>query len=260
MPAKERSLRVEGIVLQHSDWGEADRFLTIYTRELGKVRALAKGVRKPRSRKAGHIEPFTRTALLLARGRDLFILTQAEAIATYAEIKEDLVLLGYASYIIELLSSFTYEEEENQSLYRLVVNALSRLDRGDDPMLVTHYFEIRLLDLAGYRPQLFTCAKCVTEIQAEDQFFSALHGGVLCPKCGRRAPDSRPITTDTLRYLRHFQRSSYPDARRARISPSIYAEMENIIYYYLTHTLEKSLNSPTFLNRMIRERRSSESN
>ena len=82
MPAKERSLRVEGIILQHSDWGEADRLLTIYTRELGKVRVLAKGVRKPRSRKAGHIEPFTRTVLLLARGRDLFILTQAEMLKT----------------------------------------------------------------------------------------------------------------------------------------------------------------------------------
>jgi DNA repair protein RecO (recombination protein O) len=258
MPAKERSLRVEGIILQHSDWGEADRLLTIYTRELGKVRVLAKGVRKPRSRKAGHIEPFTRTVLLLARGRDLFILTQAESIEPYSIIKEDLVLLGYASYIIELLSSFTYEEEENQSLYRHVVNALSRLNRGDDPNLVIHYYEIRLLDLAGYRPRLFTCAKCEIEIQAEDQFFSASQGGVMCPKCGRGSPDSRPITMDTLRYLRHFQRSSYLDARRAQIRPSVYAEMENIIYFYLTHMLERSLNSPSFLNRMIRERTSSQ--
>ena len=257
MPAKERSLRVEGIVLQHTDWGEADRLLTIYTRELGKVRVVAKGVRKPRSRKAGHIEPFTRSILLLARGRNLFILTQAEACEHYSAIKEDLVLLGYASYVIELLTSFTYEEEENQSLYRLVVNALSRLDRGDDPSLVIHYYEIRLLDQVGYRPQLFTCVQCMIEIQAEDQYFSASQGGVLCQKCGRRSSDSRPISMDTLRYLRHFQRSSYLDARRAQIKPSIYAEIENIIYYYFTHTLEKGLNSPSFLNRMIRERNSS---
>ncbi len=169
MPAKERSLRVEGIILQHTDWGEADRLLTIYTRELGKVRAIAKGVRKPRSRKAGHIEPFTRSTLLLARGRDLFILTQAEANEPYSAIKEDLVLFGYASYVIELLTSFTYEEEENQSLYRLLVNALTRLDRGDDPNLIIHYYEIRLLDLVGYRPLLFTCAQCMIEIKAEDK-------------------------------------------------------------------------------------------
>jgi len=257
MPSKERSLRVEGIVLHHSDFGEADRLLTIYTRELGKIRVVAKGARKPRSRKAGHIEPFSRAVLQLARGRDLFILTQAEAIETYALLKEDLVLLGYASYIIELLTRFTYEEEENQNLYRLVKNALSRLDGGDDPNLVIHYYEIRLLDLVGYRPQLFTCAQCTAEIKAEDQYFSPFQGGILCPKCGRDSSGSRLISVDALRYLRHFQRSSYIEARKANIKPAIYAEIENIIYFYLTHILEKNLNSPSFLNRMIRERMSS---
>ena len=67
MARKERTLRVEGIILQRSDWGEADRLITIYTRELGKIRSIAKGVRKPRSRKAGHLEPFTRSSLLVAR-------------------------------------------------------------------------------------------------------------------------------------------------------------------------------------------------
>jgi DNA repair protein RecO (recombination protein O) len=260
MPAKERSLRVEGIVLQHTDFGEADRLLTIYTRELGKIRAIVKGVRKPRSRKAGHIEPFTRTALLLARGRNLFILTQAEAIDLYSHIKEDLVLLGYGSYIIELLSSFTFDGEENQSLYRLVKNALHRIDRGDDPNLVTHYYEIRLLDIVGYRPKLFNCAQCTNEIKAEDQYFSSTQGGILCPRCGSRSPESRPISMDALRYLRHFQRSSYNEASRAKIQPTIYSEIESIIYTYLTHILEKGLKSPSFLKRMIREQISSKRN
>lgn len=254
MPAQERSLRVEGIVLQHSDWGETDRLLTIFSRELGKVRAIAKGVRKPRSRKAGHLEPFTRVNLLLARGRDLFILTQADAIDLYPAIKDDLVLMGYAAYTIELLASFTYEQEENQSLYRLVINTLFRLDRGDNPNLVIHYYEIRLLDLVGYRPHLFNCARCESEIQAEDQFFSAAQGGVLCPRCGRRSRDVRPISMDALRYLRHFQRSTYSDASRAHIKPAIFTEIESLMSFYLTHILEKKLKTPPFLNRMIRER------
>jgi DNA repair protein RecO (recombination protein O) len=254
MPPKERSLRVEGVVLQHSDWGETDRLLTIYTRELGKIRAVAKGIRKVRSRKAGHLEPFTRSTILLARGRDLYILTQAEAIETHFTIKDDLVKLGYASYIIELLTSFTYEEGENSSLYRLLVNTLSRLNEGADPNLVVHYYEIRLLDLVGFRPQLFSCAQCEAEIQPEDQFFSALQGGVLCPRCGRHSPDARPISAHALRYLRHFQRSSYLDALRAQINPAIYDEIENLMNFYMTHALEKGLKTPSFLNRMIRER------
>lgn len=254
MSRRERTLRVEAIIIQHSDWGEADRLVTLFSRELGKVRAIAKGIRKPRSRKAGHLEPFTRSSLLLARGRNLFILTQAEAIETYSVIKDDLIQLGYASYLVELLTSFTYEEEENPSLYRLLSNSLSRLNRGDDPKKVIRYYEIRLLDLVGYRPQLFTCTQCEAQIQAEDQFFSALQGGALCPRCGQQFPDARTISIDALRFLRHFQRSSFPDAVRARINPQIYNEMNNLMTYYLTHILEKRLNSPTFLNRMIRER------
>src|SRR5512136_3161070 len=113
MPDRMRSQRVEAIVLRHSDWGEADRLLWLFTRELGKLKAVAKGIRKPRSRKAGHLEPFTRVELLLAQGRDLFIITQAEAKDAYLALREDLVRVGYASYVIELLDRFTFEEGEN---------------------------------------------------------------------------------------------------------------------------------------------------
>ncbi|MBN1667202.1 MAG: DNA repair protein RecO, partial [Anaerolineales bacterium] len=207
MVSKERSLRAEAVVLRHSDWGETDRILTLFTRELGKVRAIAKGIRKPRSRKAGHLEPFTRSNLLLARGRDLFIITQAEAIEAYLPVKEDLILLGYAAYVVELLDRFTYEEGEHPVLYRLLVNSLKRLARGDDPDLVVHYYELRLLDQVGFRPNLFHCSNCENEISAQDQFFSAERGGVLCPQCGRAGVDARPVSLAALKYLRHFQRS-----------------------------------------------------
>ncbi len=254
MTSKERSLRVEGVVLKYKEWGETDRLLTLFTRELGKVQAIAKGVRKPHSRKAGHLEPFTRVNILLARGRDLYILTQAEAIDTFLTIKNDLVNLGYGFYIIELLSSFTYEEGENRKLYQLLVNTLVRLNRGDDPKIVIHYFEIRLLDFAGYRPHLFNCAQCEKIILAEDQFISPLQGGVLCPNCGHRSPEAHKISKDALRYLRHFQRSSYKEALKAHIMQEVNTEIENLIQFYTTYILERVLNTPSFLKRMIRER------
>jgi DNA repair protein RecO (recombination protein O) len=255
MPDKERSIRAEAIVLRHTDWGEADRLLTLFTRELGKVKAIAKGVRKPRSRKAGHLEPFTRSNLLLARGRDLFILTQAEAIDVHSLLREDLILLGYASYVVELLDRSTYEEGEHRALYNLLNRTLARLSRGDHPDLATRYYEVRLLDLVGFRPQLLTCAQCESEIQEQDQFFSAQKGGVLCPACGRRDPQARPISVRALKYLRHFQRSNYREASRASIPAEIYTEMESIMQYYLTYSLERGLNSPTFLRRVKQEAR-----
>ncbi len=253
MPDRERSIRVEAVVLKHNDWGEADRLLWLYTREQGKVRAIAKGVRKPRSRKAGHLEPFTRVSLQLARGRDLWIVTQAETIDPYLQLREDLVRVGYASYVIELLDRFTYEEGENSGLFRLLVETLNRINQEPDPVLAVRYYEVRLLDLVGFRPVLFQCVICGKEIQAEDQYFSALEGGVLCPACGTGHAGSIPVSMNALKYLRHFQRSSYAEASRAHPTSSQYREIELLMQFYLTFLLERGLNTPAFLRRVRKE-------
>src|SRR5512143_1045780 len=99
MPSHPHTLRVDSVVLRHSDWGEADRLLTIFSREQGKLRCVAKGARKLLSRKAGHLEPFTRVALLLAKGSDLWIVTQAETIEPWLPIKEDLTRTATAAYV-----------------------------------------------------------------------------------------------------------------------------------------------------------------
>ncbi|OQY29890.1 MAG: DNA repair protein RecO [Anaerolineaceae bacterium 4572_5.1] len=248
-----RSFRVEAVVLRHRDWGEADRLVTLYTRQRGKIRAVAKGARKIRSRKAGHLEPFIQVTLQLARARGPFIITQAETINAYLPLREDLALTGYASYVAELLDRFSYDEEEsNISLFNLLTDSLTRLARGDKPWLAMRYYEMRLLDHLGFRPRLFECANCAAEIKAEDQFFSAAQGGVLCPSCGASLPDARPVDVKTLKYLRHFQRSSYADAQRAHPDPVIQNKVENLTQYYLTYLLERGLNSPRFLKEVSR--------
>jgi DNA repair protein RecO (recombination protein O) len=247
MPSRERSFRVKAVVLKHNDWGETDRFLGLCTRELGKVTAIAKGVRKPRSRKAGHLEPFTQVNLLLARGRDMYIITQAETINAFSSLREDLVLMGYASYVIELLDRFTYEEGENRPLYRLLVNTLKRLSSGENLALIVRFYEIRLLDILGFRPKLYTCAMGGEVIKAQDQYFSAEAGGVLCPSCGTGTVGARPVSLQALKYLRYIQRSSYEEAVRAKISHQVNREMEILMQHYLTYILERNLNSPAFL-------------
>ncbi len=258
MPNRERSIRVEAVVLRHTDWGEADRLLWIFTRELGKVRVVAKGVRKLHSRKAGHLEPFTRVGLQLARGREMMIVTQAEAVDTFPLLRDNLLCMGYASYVVELLDRFTYEEGQNISMYNLLSDTLARLCNETDQSLVVRYYEVRLLDLLGFRPQLFHCVLCGNEIQPEDQFFSAAQGGVLCPSCGRNHPGARPISMQALKFLRHFQRSSYPDAKRAHPSPQEYREIELLMQYYLTYLLERGLNTPEFLRRVKQDMQNEE--
>ncbi len=250
---KFRSVRVDAVVLRHSDYGEADRLLTLFTRQRGKMRVVAKGARKIASRKAGHIEPFTHVKLQLATGRDMFILTQADTVDAYLPLRDDLILTSHASYVLELLDRFTYEDEtEHPTIFRLVTESLSRLASGADVWLVLRFYEMRLLDQLGFRPQLFECVNCGREIQAEDQFFSFSAGGVICPRCGQGLKHLHSISVEALKYLRHFQRSSYAEASRARPDHDVQRETESLMQEYFTYLLERELNTPGFLKK-IRE-------
>jgi len=247
MPSRERSLRTEAIILRQKDWGEADRLIFLYSREHGKLRAIVKGARRLKSRKAGHLQPLSQVTLLLAYGRDLWIVTQVETINPFLPIKADLVKTGYASYVIELLDRFTPEEGSNYQLYKLLVETFGRINQEDDPFLSVRYYEIRLLDLLGFRPELFSCVSCEAEIQPEDQYFSFLIGGVVCPRCGAHTQPVKPISTEALRYLRHFQRSNYNAALKAHPSPQVKEEMEQLMQAYFSYTLERHINTVDFL-------------
>lgn len=214
------------------------------------MRLIAKGARKMRSRKAGHLEPFTRVSMQLAKGRDLWIVTQADTVDAYLPVREDLTLTGNAAYVLELLDRFSYEEGENRAIYALLVDTLARLSGGEDVFLTIRYYEIRLLDYLGFRPDLQHCVQCQREIQPQDQFFSALHGGVLCPDCGMHLPGSRPISMQALKYMRHLQRSSFADIAQVRVPEFIQREMEMLLQYYLTYLLERGLNSQTFMRKV----------
>jgi DNA repair protein RecO (recombination protein O) len=254
MPKTERSFRVTAIVLRHADWGEADRLLTLFTRETGKLRAVAKGARKARSRKAGHLEPFTHVRLQLAKGRDLPIVTQADTVDAYIPIRDDLIKTGYAAYAAELLDRFTYEDETESSIpFRLLTETLGRISQERDAWLAVRYYEMRLLDYLGFRPQLFKCANCEEDIEPADQYFSPLAGGVICPRCGGGLSGLWSISVDALKYLRHFQRSSYSEASRAHPSADVKRELETLMQGFFTYLLERELNTPGFMKQIRSE-------
>jgi DNA repair protein RecO (recombination protein O) len=250
MQDRERLYRTEGVVLRHMNLGEADRLLTIYTREHGKLRQIAKGVRRPQSKKAGHLDLFTRVSILSARGRELDVITQVEAIDPYTGLRSDLDLVGRAAYTIELIDQFTVDGESNVELFSLLINTLERLSAGMDRSSVLRHFELRLLDQVGYRPELFRCSRCGAEIRPEDQFFSYEAGGVLCPRCGADERQRRPISLTALKVLRHFQRSTFEHAYQADIRPAVHKELDRLMEGFFNYLLERRLNSPGFLRRL----------
>jgi DNA repair protein RecO (recombination protein O) len=252
MSGRERVFRTEAVVLRRLDLGEADRLVTVYTPDRGKLRLLAKGVRRTKSRKAGHLEPLTRTSLLVARGRELDLVTQAEAIEPFPSLRNDLLRLGYATYALELVDRFTLEESDSRTLYQLLVATLGRLEEGREPFAVLRFFEVHLLETAGYRPELFRCLGCGAEAQPQDQFFAAVLGGVLCPDCGPKHPGTRPMSLSALKVLRHLQRSAFEAAAAPAIRPAIRLEVERLLEEYIAAILERRLHTPAFLQAVRR--------
>lgn len=259
--ARERLYRTEAVVLRRRDMGETDRILTLYTPHQGKLNAIAKGVRRPSSRKAGHLELFTHSQLLVARGRNLDIITQAEVIHAFRELRENLDRVTYAHYVVELLDRFASEGQENPPAFRLLVEALGRLCEARDLLLTVRHYELRLLGLEGYQPQFFRCLECGDLVQPVTNYFDPEKGGLLCPRCGegllgRRGVPSRvrPVTVNTLKVLRYLQTHDYAESSRLRLRTHTHRDVEALMLHYITYVLERSLKSVDFIRRLRQER------
>jgi DNA repair protein RecO (recombination protein O) len=251
--SRERTYRTEAIVLRRTDFGEADRLLTLFSRELGKIRAIAKAARKPQSRKTGHVELYMRTNFLIARGRDLDLITQAEMVEGYPALRDDLVRTTYAAYVVELLDRFTAEGDRHTGKYTLLADALGWLAASENLLLTARFYELRLLALAGFQPQLFSCVSCNEDIQEQDQFFSAELGGLLCPNCREADRRAKPVTAAAVKVLRYLQTRPWDTVKALQLRRPLHTELETVLHHYLTHILERNLKSVDFLHRLRRE-------
>lgn len=246
--SRTRLLSTEAIVLRRADFGEADRLLTVLTPESGKLRVLAKGARKITSRKAGHVELFTRVRLLLARGRTFDIVSQAETVEPHRALREDLMRGTLAHYVAELADQFAQEGSEDRALYELLAEALMWLCDCARPALAARYFEMRLLTLAGYRPQLFKCARTGAPVEARPGVaapiaFSPIDGGVLSDRAAEHAREVVMLTPDGLALLRLLQLDTFEVVDALDLPDGAAAQAERALGRYLAYILERSLRS-----------------
>ncbi len=256
MPKRQRQFRSQAIILSRRDFGESDRLLTLFTPERGKIRAIAKGARKPSTKVSGHVELFARSDVLIYKGRNLDILTQAELIDAYLGLREDLARGAYANYVAELLDRFTADEEdEGEALFQLLHETLRRLAEAADPRLATRFFELHLLDLVGFRPELQECVVTRQALLPEAQFFSYEEGGVVS-RAGARQLNARlvELDLDSLKLLRHLQRNATTYARvdSLRLSLAQHEKVERLMLAYIVYLLERKLESVDFIRRLRR--------
>jgi DNA repair protein RecO (recombination protein O) len=248
-----RLYRTEAIVLKSYDYGEADRILTLYTAQTGKLRAIAKGVRRTKSRKAGHLDHLTRTSLLLARGRNLDIITQADTIENFRPMRDDLWRSSHGHYVAELIDSFSVADMGNYPVYALSVSTLRRLAASPDLDLVTRAFELQLLGFTGYRPQLHRCLACDATIEPAANRFSSRLGGVLCPACSAVDSAAPGITVPALKAMRNLQTNEAAMLHVSALNEGVRGEIERHLREYITYRLESRPRSVVFLDRLRHE-------
>jgi DNA repair protein RecO (recombination protein O) len=269
--SSERLYRTEGIVVRRRNQGEADRVLTLCT-PLGKLDVVAKGARKVRSRKAGHIELFCRSSFVVARSRSSWdIVSQVEMMEPHARLREDLLRGTHARYLAELFDRFFTERDGGQAMFDLLDHALTWLCEDGDLDLVARFYEQHLLGLAGFRPELFRCVGEHDENVPLDPHeleesgdrasrvpygFDPEHGGVLCPECyekKKRRSEVVALSPNGLALLQDCQRGPYTTRLRTlQIAPTLHAKVEQVMQHYITYHLERSVSSGTFLRKLKR--------
>lgn len=245
-----RVYQTEAIIIKRTKLGEADRILTLITPEYGKIRAVAKGTRRPQSKLGGHVELLTHSRLQLARGRNLDIITQAQTIESFMPLKNDLSLMSCGLYLSELVDAFTAEDIEGTQLFTLFSDTLHLLTQAENKDTLLRYFELQVFNLTGYRPQLQRCANCNTLLEPVSNFFCSSQGGVICPECALSEPEARPLSLNALKVLRLWQNCNYETAAHVNVSSVLSKELEQVLREYIKHILDRQIKSTEWLDRL----------
>jgi DNA repair protein RecO (recombination protein O) len=245
---KPRNYSTEAIIIKKTKLGEADRILTFYTPHLGKIQAVAKGVRRPRSKMSGHLELLTHSMVPLARGKNLDTVTGCQTINSFLALKSDLYLSSYALYVIDLVNKFTEDNSENYPLFKLLLKTLKQLERGGNSDLVLRYFELYLLNYVGYRPQLQHCVLCHSSPEEAIFSFSPKAGGILCPGCNDSQSPTYSISPDSLRLLRLLQECDYESIDNISAKRQSGYQIEWIMRNYIRYFLEREVKSVAWLD------------
>ena len=245
-----RTYKTEAVVLKQTPLGEADRILTLLTPDLGKVRAVAKGVRRTKSRLAGHLELLSHASVSLTMGRNLDTVNEAQGLNSFRAIRGDLQRVSKGLYIAELMDAFSTEGAASHSLFHRILRTLSWLESAQNPDLLVRHFEMHLLMDSGYEPEIINCVECRETLEPADHLFAPMSGGVLCPACLKNSSEALiPLSMNAMKVLRFLRRESrYDRVDCLEVAPSVVSEMERLLRNYIRFILEKDLKSAEFMN------------
>ncbi|HBN96120.1 MAG TPA: DNA repair protein RecO [Firmicutes bacterium] len=236
--------KTEGIVIRVRNLGEADRIVTLYTKERGKLNTVARGARRIRNRLLSPTQVFTHGRYLIFPGKGLHNLSQADIVHSGQAIRDDLEKFAYASYVTELLDALTAEEDPTDRIFPLLAATLS-MGEGGRFKLAVRAFEIRLMRELGYEPELYQCLHCRQTLKSNVSFTE--QGGALCEKCVGHVPGSMSLTNGTWELMKRLLEWEFSRLTVLHPDTSNETELRRVMRSYLDYRLEYPLKSLDFL-------------
>jgi len=238
--------KTSGIVLKGTNFGEADRILTILTERFGKIKAIAKGVRKIKSHLGGSLEPFMLVDLQVHQGKTFYVVTGAAIIEQFSNIHGNLAKTAKAFFLGELIDKFMVEDHLVPEIYGIFLQAMNSLE-NDSPGLIIKAFELKIIEAAGFKPELHYCLHCKEKIRVGQNFWDNIEGGVICGKCQRKTYHGREITDETVKLFRFLEEENFDKISRLKLPEITEEEADEILHQYIENILERDLKSERFL-------------
>ncbi|WP_129596788.1 DNA repair protein RecO [Anaerophilus nitritogenes] len=240
-------IKTDAVILKQTKFGEGDAIVTLFAKKIGKVQAVAKGVKRSKGKYAVGTQPFCYGEYVLYKGKDLYQISQIDLKDSFYKLREDVLTLAYASYILELTENILTEGQTNHRLFYTLLKWIHifSLQKGNHETLVKAY-EMKLICFSGYEPQIKNCVSCGKT--AEKVKFSSREGGILCSECSSQDPYAMKISKVTINVMTYLIEADLEKICRLKIKPDALKELNKIIKHYIsTHIGKDKFKSMAFL-------------
>lgn len=249
-------VKATAIILRSRKWGDADRIVTCYARSLGKIRGIARGARRQKSRFGAALEPFTvcRLDLFEKTGDSLFRISHVDVLTSFQSLREDLGLMAAAARMVNVVAAITPDGDPDPLLFDTLEQGLASLLRSGDPVCTALLFQIKLLGLTGFRPQTDHCAVCGKTRMAGAPHFSPAAGGLVCMMCAaRQGTRCVVLSLGSLAFLQQAVRLAPQLVTRLRAAGQVRIEVEEAIEKYVTVVAGRRLPPADFFSNGLNE-------
>jgi len=243
----------KAIVIKSQSLGEVDKIISFYTLNFGKVRAVARGIKRPKSRYGGSLELLNYGDLVFffRPHKDLQIINSFDILDSFNILKDDLTKTAYAFYIVELMDAMGVEGKVNDIAFQLTLRALSTMESITHPELLIHAYELQLMSLMGFRPQLQKCVGCSNDVTCKIFRFSSPLGGMLCSKCFYKDASALPISRGTCELMKRMQILDLSLVQRISASDTVKRELKKALSAFISFQLERQFKSLDFIDNIL---------